>query len=228
MPGVQIRFGGLGFFGGRLTVCVAPVRRDSSSMFTGLIEEVGRVVAVSASEESRRLQIAAARIAAEAEIGASIAVNGCCLTVASRQENELTFDLLQETLERTNLMALARGSLVNLEQALRADGRIGGHFVQGHIDCAAKILAFEERGADLRIEVSLPGEFAPYVAEKGSIALDGISLTIAKVGQNSFEVWIIPHTRSQTNLAAARPGALVNLEFDLLAKYVERMVVRPK
>ena len=197
-------------------------------MFTGLIEEVGRVIAVPASEEPKRLQIASERVATEAEIGASVAVNGCCLTVVSRQENALTFDLLQETLERTNLKTLARGNLVNLEQALRAEGRVGGHFVQGHIDCAAQILALEERGSDLRMEVALPGEFAQYTVKKGSIAIDGISLTVAKVGQNSFEVWIIPHTRSQTNLAAARPGALVNLEFDLLAKYVERMVVRPK
>lgn len=196
-------------------------------MFTGLIEEVGRVIAVPASEEPRRLEITAARIAVEAETGASVAVNGCCLTVASRRHNELAFDLLQETLERTNLKALARGSLVNLEQALKVDGRVGGHFVQGHIDCAVPILALEERGADLRMEVALPGEFAQYVVEKGPIAIDGISLTVAAVAPNSFEVWIIPHTRSQTNLASARPGDLVNLEFDLLAKYVERMVVRP-
>jgi riboflavin synthase len=197
-------------------------------MFTGLIDEVGKVIAVPANEEPKRLQIASERIAAEAEIGASVAVNGCCLTVVSRYENALTFDLLQETLERTNLSTLARGSFVNLEQALRAERRVGGHFVQGHIDCAAQILALEERGSDLRMEVALPGDFAQYAVEKGSIAIDGISLTVAKVGQNSFEVWIIPHTRSQTNLAAARAGALVNLEFDLLAKYVERMVVRPR
>jgi riboflavin synthase len=197
-------------------------------MFTGLIEEVGKVIAVPAREERKRLQIASARMAPEAQIGASVAVNGCCLTVASRQADELGFDLLHETLERTNLKGLAPGSLVNLEQALRANGRVGGHFVQGHIDCAVPIRALEERGADLRMEVALPEEFAQYVVEKGSIAIDGISLTVAKLGQNSFEVWIIPHTRSQTNLAAARQGDLVNLEFDLLAKYVERMVVRPK
>lgn len=196
-------------------------------MFTGLIEEVGRVIGAPASDEPKRLRIAAARIAAQAEVGASVAVNGCCLTIASRREDELTFDLLQETLERTNLKASVEGSLVNLEQALRADARVGGHFVQGHIDCALPILALEERGTDLRLEVALPGEFAQYVVEKGSIAIDGISLTVAKVGHSSFEVWIIPHTRSQTNLTAARPGDLVNLEFDLLAKYVERMVVRP-
>jgi riboflavin synthase len=197
-------------------------------MFTGLIEEVGKVIAVPASDEPKHLRIAAARIAAETEVGASVAVNGCCLTVASGHQNELTFDLLRETLERTNLKALTRESLVNLEQALRADGRVGGHFVQGHIDCAVPILALEPHGADLRMEVALPAEFAHYVVEKGSIAIDGISLTIAKVRQNSFEVWIIPHTRSQTNLACTQPGHLVNLEFDLLAKYVERMVVRPE
>lgn len=199
-----------------------------SGMFTGLIEEVGRVIAGRASAEPKQLQIAAERIAAAVEIGASVAVNGCCLTVAARRNDELTFDLLHETLERTNLKTLVGGSLVNLEQALPADGRVGGHFVQGHIDCAVAILAVEERGADLRMQVALPRQFAQYVVEKGSIALDGISLTVAKVAQNNFEVWIIPHTRSQTNLAAARPGDLVNLEFDLLAKYVERMVVRPR
>ena len=191
-------------------------------MFTGLIEEVGRVIAAPGSKEPKRLQVVAARIAAEAEVGASVAVNGCCLTVASRRENELIFDLLQETLERTNLRALAQGSFVNLEQALRADARVGGHFVQGHVDCAVQIVGLLEQGTDLRMEVALPGEFAQYVVEKGSIAVDGISLTVAKVRPNSFEVWIIPHTRSQTNLASIRQGSLVNLEFDLLAKYVER------
>ncbi|HYJ04575.1 MAG TPA: riboflavin synthase [Chthoniobacterales bacterium] len=196
-------------------------------MFTGLIEEVGKVIAVPADGEPKQLRIAAARIAAEAEIGASIAVNGCCLTVTSRHENELAFDLLEETLNRTNLKALVRESLVNLEQALPANGRLGGHFVQGHIDCTVPILALEEHGADLRMEVALPPEFAQYVVEKGSVAIDGISLTVAEAGLNSFAVWIIPHTRAQTNLASAKAGALVNLEFDLLAKYVERMLVRP-
>ena len=196
-------------------------------MFTGLIEEVGRVIAVPTDGEPKQLRIAAARIATGTEIGASIAVNGCCLTVASRHQNELAFDLLEETLDRTNLKALGRESLVNLEQALPASGRLGGHFVQGHIDCTVPILALEERGADLRMEVALPPEFAQYVVEKGSIAIDGISLTVAEAASNSFAVWIIPHTRAQTNLASAKAGALVNLEFDLLAKYVERMVVRP-
>jgi riboflavin synthase len=116
---------------------------------------------------------------------------------------------------------------VNLELALTAGARLGGHFVQGHIDCAAPILSLDEAGADLRIEIALPGEFARYVAGKGSIAVNGISLTIAGISADSFVVWIIPHTRAQTNLARARAGDLVNLEFDLLAKYVERMLEHP-
>jgi riboflavin synthase len=200
-------------------------------MFTGLIEEAGRVVAARADACPRQLQIAAPRLAGKTEIGESVAVNGCCLTVAARPDGELIFDLLEETLERTNLKTLRPGDLVNLERALAADGRLGGHFVQGHVDCAARILALEENGSDLRIEVELPSEFAHYVACKGSIAVDGISLTIAEVSRQSFAVWIIPHTRAQTNLVTLRRDDVVNLEFDLIAKYLERMldshVVRP-
>ena len=198
-------------------------------MFTGLIEATGRVVA--RDEGAKQLQVAAPGLAVKTKIGDSVAVNGCCLTVAAHRDGELTFYLLEETLQRTNLKALRPQSLVNLEQALAADGRLGGHFVQGHVDCAARILALEEKGADLRIEIELPAEFAHYVASKGSIAVDGISLTVAEVSQKSLAVWIIPHTRAQTNLATLRRGDLVNLEFDLIAKYLERMldsrVVRP-
>lgn len=196
-------------------------------MFTGLIEEVGSVLGRDATERGPQLQIAAPRVAAEIKLGDSVAVNGCCLTVASRRDDELTFDLLGETLERTNLKTLRRDSRVNLERALAADGRLGGHFVQGHVDCAAPILGLDENGADLRMEIALSSEFAQYVAGKGSIAVNGISLTVAEVSQKSFVVWIIPHTRAQTNLAIARRDDLVNLEFDLIAKYVERMLDRP-
>ena len=200
-------------------------------MFTGLIEEVGSVIAVRMSGESKQLQIAAAGLAGKIQVGDSVAVNGCCLTATSQLGGELGFDLLEETLERANLKTLRPGHQVNLERALAADGRLGGHFVQGHVDCAARILALEEKGADLRVEVELPAEFAHYVASKGSIALNGISLTVAEASQKSFVVWIIPHTRAQTNLATARPDDLVNLEFDLIAKYLERMldrhVIRP-
>ena len=117
-------------------------------------------------------------------------------------------------------------SRVNLERALAADARLGGHFVQGHVDCAARIVALEQNNADQRLEIELPAEFAHYVAYKGSIAVNGISLTVAEVSQESFAVWIIPHTRAQTNLGTARAGDLVNLEFDLIAKYLERMLDR--
>jgi riboflavin synthase len=193
-------------------------------MFTGLIEEVGRVVSICSANTGTTLQISAKRIAKGLRIGASVAVNGCCLTVCARRGEELTFDLLRETLDRTNLGAVRAGSAVNLEPALAADGRIGGHFLQGHIDCVSSILSVEKKGADFRLKIELPKQFAQYVALKGSIAVNGISLTIAEVRQRSFVVWIIPHTKKHTNLDRAQPGELVNLEFDILAKYVERMV----
>jgi riboflavin synthase len=172
------------------------------------------------------LEIAAPKLAREIRTGDSIAINGCCLTVASHDGHRLTFDVLQESLDRTNLEKLRTESRVNLELALSAGARLGGHFVQGHVDCAGPILALDEKGSDLRLEIELPPEFAQYVAYKGSIAVNGISLTVAEVSPKSFAVWIIPHTRAQTNLATARCGDLVNLEFDLLAKYVERMLDR--
>jgi len=193
-------------------------------MFTGLIEEVGTVVAMRASDGGARLQIAAPRTAKEARSGESIAVNGCCLTLTSRRGDRLTFDLLKETIARTNLNRLRKNSQVNLEAALRADGRLGGHFIQGHIDCVSPIVAFGKSGADFRLEIELPHEFAHYVASKGSIAINGISLTVSEVLPKSFGVWIIPYTKRHTNLDRARAGDLVNLEFDIIAKYVERMV----
>ncbi len=193
-------------------------------MFTGLIEEVGSVVAVRPDAGSRGLQIAAPGIAPTLRPGDSVAVNGCCLTVSSLHGDSMGFDLLDETWQRTNLWTVTGGTRVNLERALSAGARLGGHFVQGHIDCAVPIIALDEERTDLRVEVELPNEFARYVASKGSIALNGISLTIAEVLPRSFVVWIIPHTRAQTNLSTARSGDLVNLEFDILAKYVERML----
>jgi riboflavin synthase len=196
-------------------------------MFTGLIEEVGTVVAMEKNPGRATLELAATGLAKDVPLGESIAVNGCCLTVAAHHDDRLVFDLLAETLQRTNLGTLRLTDRVNMERAIRADGRLGGHFVQGHVDCCARILSVEERGADWRLEVELPGQFAKYVVGKGSIAVNGISLTVAEVSGKSFAVWIIPHTKAETNLSMARANDLVNLEFDLIAKYVERMVVRP-
>ena len=195
-------------------------------MFTGLIEEVGTVVAFEANSVGPRLRISAPKIAGMVGIGDSIAVNGCCLTVTRHEETGLQFHLLEETLERTNLKMLAAGGLVNLERAVNAGAPLGGHFVQGHVDCVARIVGLEPVNADARLEIELPREHAHYVAEKGSIAVDGISLTVADVLPKSFVCWVIPHTANHTNLSTRKAGDFVNIEFDLLAKYVERMIDR--
>ena len=194
-------------------------------MFTGLVEELGTVLWIRATDRGTQLQLGAPEIAQTVETGDSISVNGCCLTVTAHRGEQITFDLLEETLERTNLKALRRDNRVNLERPVSGHGRLGGHFVQGHVDCSAPIISFEPLGPDYRLELQLPSEFAHYVAWKGSIAVNGISLTVAEVLPESFAVWIIPHTCRATNLREAHPGELVNVEFDILAKYVERMMV---
>jgi riboflavin synthase len=193
-------------------------------MFTGLVEEIGNVLWIRATKRGTELQVAAPSIAKNIRTGDSVAVNGCCLTITAHRAEQITFDLLDETLQRTNLKNLRRESLVNLERAIPADGRIGGHFVQGHIDCATRVLAFDQAGGDYRLEIELPPECSHYVAYKGSIAINGISLTVAEILPESFAVWIIPHTRRNTNLQGAVAGDRVNIEFDILAKYLERML----
>ena len=192
-------------------------------MFTGLVEEIGSVLWIRATDRGTQLQLSAPRIAREVHTGDSISVNGCCLTVTAHRHEQITFDLVEETVARTNLGALKRDSQVNLERALAGADRLGGHFVQGHIDCTAKIIALAE--SDSRLEIALPSEGARYIAEKGSIAVNGISLTVSEVKPASFACWIIPHTRRYTNLKDAQPDELVNLEFDILAKYVERILI---
>lgn len=181
---------------------------------------------IRASERGTELQIEAPRLAKRVAPGDSVAVNGCCLTVRSQRPDQLTFDLLEETLDRTNLKMLRRDSPINLERALAANGRIGGHFVQGHIDCTARVISFEQTGADHRLEIAISPEFAHYTAYKGSVAINGISLTIAETLLESIAVWIIPHTKQNTNIEIVRTGDLVNVEFDILAKYVDRMLSR--
>jgi riboflavin synthase len=193
-------------------------------MFTGLIEAVGKVLAIRGTDGGTQLQIAARQLTEEIGIGDSIAVNGCCLTVSARRDDELVFDLLEETIARTNLKNLQRQQLVNLERAVAASERFGGHFVQGHIDCVSPVIAYQKSGADFRLEIELPEPFAHYVASKGSIAVNGISLTVAEVLPKSFVTWIVPYTKTHTNLDRVQAGDLMNLEFDILAKYVERMV----
>ena len=195
-------------------------------MFTGLIQQVAPAQVLGNIGEARQLAISAPTGWLDLEAGESIAVNGSCLTIAMLSAGKIIFDLLEETLARTNLGTLVGGSLVNLERALPANGRVGGHFVQGHIDCTARVIQLEQRGADFRLEIDLPNGFARYVAPKGSIAVNGVSLTIAQRTRQSFVVWIIPHTWENTNLRLLEAGALVNLEFDILAKYVEQFLAR--
>ncbi len=193
-------------------------------MFTGLVIETGTLLTLEPRGESARLTLRAPTVAHGSRLGDSIAVNGCCLTATAIEDDSVSFDLLAETLRRTSIGDVRPGGEVNLEPALGAGAKMGGHFVQGHVDTTAKLLDYSAHGNDHRLEVELPPEFAQYVVYKGSIAVDGISLTLAEVGEGSFTCWIIPHTDALTNLHTRKAGDRVNLEFDLLAKYVERML----
>jgi riboflavin synthase len=199
-------------------------------MFTGIIEETGTVERIQRGAKSIALTIRATTAARGLKTGGSLAVNGCCLTatkISPRGKSRLVqFDLLAETWRRTNFFALKTGSLVNLERPLRAGGEFGGHFVTGHIDGVGRIARLEKSGADHILEITAPGEILRYAIEKGSIAIDGISLTVAGVGKKSFWVWIIPHTLKITALQERKAGDAVNLEADLLGKYVERFLAR--
>lgn len=197
-------------------------------MFTGIVEEAGVVESVRPSTRSIQLTIRARVCGQGIKAGDSIAVNGCCLTLigSSRSGGSriLAFDLLRETWTRTNLHSVQEGSLVNLERSLPVNGRLGGHYVTGHIDCAGKVVRWLQSGEDRLLEVSAPRNMLRYVVFKGSIAVDGISLTVSKVGPKSFQVWIIPHTFEVTALGTRSAGDAVNLEADILAKYVERLL----
>lgn len=193
-------------------------------MFTGLIEEVGRVAAVRTVGGGADLRIEAPETGADAEVGESIAVNGACLTVEETAPEGFTCHAGSETLERTTLGQLRPGAPVNLERALSVGDRVGGHFVQGHVDCVGWIAARAGEGTTVRLMVEMPAEYARYVAEKGSVAVDGISLTVTEVKGAGFSVAIIPHTLRNTTLAAVEGGQRVNIETDILAKYVERLL----
>ena len=193
-------------------------------MFTGLIEALGTVRALEQRGEGAARLMLETQLASELLLGESLAVNGCCLTVTSAENGVIAFDLLGETLARTNLSTLRSGSRVNLERALRADGRFGGHFVQGHIDTTAEVLVAEHKGADLNLVIGLPPGGARYFVEKGSIAVNGVSLTVAALESDTFGLWIIPHTLQETNLGDLKVHDRVNLEYDMLAKYAERQL----
>jgi len=193
-------------------------------MFTGLVEGTGRVGALKSLPGLTRLMIDAGALAEGARLGDSVAINGCCLTVTVVDGTQLGFDLLAETLARTNLGEAAPGAVVNLERAMPASGRYGGHFVTGHIDATGVIRRWEQRGTDYELRIGFEPAQGIYLVPKGCIAVDGISLTVAEVAQDEFSVWIIPHTRAVTALRERAVGGRVNLEFDLLAKYTEKIL----
>ncbi len=195
-------------------------------MFTGIVEETGKVVGFIQEAAAWRLQIAAFATPGGAALGDSIAVNGCCLTIAQYDAENFYFDVLEETRRLTNFSALAPGAPVNLERSLRFDGKVGGHFVTGHIDGLGTIEVLERRGADSYLRVRAPAGSGRYLIHKGSIAIDGVSLTVAEVEGDAFAVWLIPTTLSVTNLGTRKVGESVNLEFDLLGKYVEKLLKR--
>lgn len=197
-------------------------------MFTGIVEETGTIVRVTPGKKSIRLALQAGVCGRGLKVGDSLAVNGCCLTVvklSSRKGGKVVeVDLLQETWRVTNLQFVRPGSLVNLERSLRADSRLGGHFVTGHIDGMGTIKRWERSGQDHLLDILASKDLMRYVVHKGSIALDGISLTVASVKRNEFRIWIIPHTYEVTALQQRKVGDAVNLECDLLGKYVERFI----
>jgi len=193
-------------------------------VFTGIIEELGEVVAVESHGDSAVLVVRASLVAADVPHGASVAVNGVCLTVIGAEGARLSFDVMAETLKRSVIGALRPGERVNLERAVRADGRLDGHIVQGHVDGTGVVVTRTPGDAWDLVRFGLPAELGRYVAEKGSIAVDGVSLTVTGVGDDWFEVGLIPETLRATTLGAKQPGDPVNLEVDVLAKYVARLV----
>ncbi len=195
-------------------------------MFTGLIDTTGTVVALEKNENGIfRLKVDAPKFAGTLKIGDSVANNGCCLTVVEIAGTTLGFDVLEETLRKTSFSLLKIGSAINLERSLQADSRLGGHFVSGHVDATGTIVSLKQEGANFRLNIKPPSEFLKFLVYKGSIAVDGISLTVAALDDASgtFDIWLIPHTMAETNLRERQNGDPVNLEFDILAKYIERL-----
>jgi riboflavin synthase len=192
-------------------------------MFSGLVQDLGEVRSVDVGSDGARISVAT-ELAGEVALGDSIAVNGCCLTATTVDGEGFTADAMQQTLDLTSLGGLEAGTPVNLELALRADDRLGGHIVQGHVDGTAEVIGRNEDGFSLRLRISLPEALSRYVIPQGSITIEGVSLTVADCGEDWAEVALIPETQERTNLGTLQLGAIVNIECDVIAKYVERMV----
>ena len=196
-------------------------------MFTGIVEEKGKIIGMDRTASGISLKIKTDNVYSDAKLGDSIAVNGVCLSVTDIKQNSLSFDVIEESLRRTTLSGLKINDPVNLERSLRADSKIGGHFVSGHIDYKARIEQILKGPEGTGFKVSLPGEVSNLVAEKGSIALDGVSLTVAKVEKGNFTVYLIPHTLKVTTFCNKKKGDLLNIEIDILSKYLARQIQKP-
>lgn len=192
-------------------------------MFTGIVEETGTVISFEERANSWRLALAVETITDDLALGDSVAVNGCCLTAVAFEKGRVEFDLLAESKRLTSIDQVGPGGKVNLERALLPSTRMGGHFVSGHVDGTGVIEAIEPRGKDFFFRIKPPANSLKYIVHKGCITVDGISLTVAEVDETGFAIWLIPHTMEITNLHTKQPGDLVNLEFDLIAKYVEKL-----
>ena len=195
-------------------------------MFTGIVREVGRLASLEDGDGGVRLEVDAPRTAPGLEVGGSVAINGVCLTAESLDGDRIVFHAVPETLRRTTLGALAAGAPVNIEPALRAGDAMGGHIVQGHVDGIGRVRSVEPEGAGVRIVVESPAALLRYCVEKGSIAVEGVSLTVADLHDDAFALALIPHTLVETTLAELAPGSEVNVEVDVLAKYVEKLVAQ--
>lgn len=193
-------------------------------MFTGIVRELGEIERMETTAEGARLAIVAPQTASRVQVGDSVAINGVCLTVVAKAGERLQFDAVLETLRRSNLSVLKPGDRVNLEESLRVGEAVGGHFVQGHVDTTGLVQRLTPQGNAVVMVVSVAEEWVRYVASKGSVAVDGVSLTVVGVCRNEFSVWLIPHTRAVTTLGLRRVGDRVNVEFDMLAKYLERLL----
>ena len=193
-------------------------------MFTGLIEEMGTLVNKLKTGNGYRLEVKADKILKDAMIGSSLSVNGCCLTVVEKKDETVSMDTIEETLKKTNLGELKTGDKVNLERPLKADDRLGGHFVLGHIDTKGEITDIKELSNSYFMKIRFPKEFRQYLIYVGSVSIDGVSMTVAELGDDVFGVGIIPHTWQETVFSSKKIGSTVNLEFDVLGKYVERIM----
>jgi riboflavin synthase len=196
-------------------------------MFTGIVKEVGRIKEAIKAKGLLRLAVESHEVCKASDTGDSVSVNGACLTVAKKEKDTLYFDAVEETLRRTTLASIAVKDAVNLEGSLKVGGTIGGHFVTGHVDCVGRIKNIASAGADTAFEISMPDSFAALVAEKGSIAIDGVSLTVGEVKKGSFKVYLIPHTLKSTTLGMKKRADEVNIEFDIMARYAARQKESP-